>query len=1285
MLAIFFVGGLAFGYDNMVIHPKLSNVAVEIYNREAEKKITSEESAWIIAGAIAEDTDPRYLNHFYNPATGKGLKYLGVEWPSARDWMKKQNSATGDYSVGAVLENYRLGNSKRAWQGIGHILHLFQDMAVPAHTRLDPHADGDLYEGWAWGNGNIQADQIQKTSVNDLSAAMAELAAYTKNNFYSKDTIYFQNFNQYRRVTQIVDGKERIYLINSINGEEYKVAFIKNINPVNIEYSIKDDSVHQDYWRLLAPQAAGYSAGVIEWFANEFKKIDQEKAAGAKSLLGAIKGSLARIGDIFRAPESLAYVWGDVYRPAREEVFEKGKEVVDTGKIAVETLKNSAESGKENALAAVNAGLEAAADMGEGMAEGVKVLGEMFTPPLLADNQDPRENNNKPGRVLSAFEKNEAGSGQSGLARVIDGDTIELLSGEKVRYIGADTPELGVPGPQDDECLAWVARMRNEQLLKSGELKLVADPGGERDKYGRLLRYVYAGDIFINERLTKEGLATVFFCQPGWENCPLAEDGVRQAKIKAAADDAVKNKRGLFSGVCDPAPEKIEPDETPAGNETEAEAPLLTKKPVILFGSGPSVSAISGEGEEEVVETGEGDGAAAEPLPAELPGPIADFYLYDLLTNSRAYSASNTVGVYAEAGAGRGAGTGAGEYLILPAGPAPDIYGGFWSDAWPSFYNLAAGDGLKEICLWQKSGESLISSGSAAIILDTTAPTLEFYVRPDIFSSAHAAVFFASSSEPLFNFSCHLDLGGFEPAILLSELSYSDLAEGGHELVCEAIDLAGNASVLSFAWTLDFTPPSAAIASLEAENGFIEAAWGGDDSGIESDVAGFDLEFSLDGGDWQEWLTGTSAVAAVLRVEESGTYVVRVRARDRAGNIGEWSELVAVTIAAETRADHIVLSEVAVNGPNGAADEFIELYNPTDKAVNLDKWKIYTASSNGKTWNKRTGTYGLYGVIPPGGYFLVSSKNYTLSRYPDFRHTANFELANEGGHVRLNDASDKQVDLFAYGSAAKPETAAFLGDLSSGSAERHPVSGDTDNNRDDFIWRPAPDPRNALIGTLLYFWRLNEGMGGTAFDSGPYGENLVLPAADWMTATHTPFQTTKTSLRINNAFMDKDFSTPISVSDLTLSFWYRHDPNTASGSATVAFKNSRGENEFGLNLAEDRITLYIRGEAKAIDWLFYDGEWDYISLAYGSLEGRLRLFMNAESIYETDMAADDFDLSGLRVGADDFAFELYRLYTLEYPVIPQVRQLFNIDICSARPDVCIWPYAAAGEYDFYGY
>lgn len=134
--------------------------------------------------------------------------------------------------------------------------------------------------------------------------------------------------------------------------------------------------------------------------------------------------------------------------------------------------------------------------------------------------------------------------------RVIDGDTIELDNGERVRYIGVDTPELNDAGAEDDECLAWTARLRNERLLANGRVFLYRDDSVDRDKYNRLLRYVYVEQNFINKTLVAEGMGRMFFCKANYKNCPVTSDFGRESEIRKAAQEAEENKRGVYSGVC---------------------------------------------------------------------------------------------------------------------------------------------------------------------------------------------------------------------------------------------------------------------------------------------------------------------------------------------------------------------------------------------------------------------------------------------------------------------------------------------------------------------------------------------------------------------------------------------------------------------------------------------------------------------------------------------------------------------------------------------------------------
>lgn len=99
-----------------------------------------------------------------------------------------------------------------------------------------------------------------------------------------------------------------------------------------------------------------------------------------------------------------------------------------------------------------------------------------------------------------------APAGMVRVARVIDGDTIELEGGAKVRYIGMNTPETVHP-TKPVECFGHEASDYNKRLLAGGIVRLEKDITNT-DKYGRLLRYVYLPDgTFVNLKLVADGYA----------------------------------------------------------------------------------------------------------------------------------------------------------------------------------------------------------------------------------------------------------------------------------------------------------------------------------------------------------------------------------------------------------------------------------------------------------------------------------------------------------------------------------------------------------------------------------------------------------------------------------------------------------------------------------------------------------------------------------------------------------------------------------------------------------
>lgn len=123
--------------------------------------------------------------------------------------------------------------------------------------------------------------------------------------------------------------------------------------------------------------------------------------------------------------------------------------------------------------------------------------------------------------------------------RVIDGDTIEIEGGKKVRYIGIDAPEL-TDKRTLMKCFADKALAKNKELVERSMVHLVKDMS-ETDRYGRLLRYVYKEDMFINELLIREGYAYAASFPP---------DITYQEKLSKAQREAREKMRGLWGSKC---------------------------------------------------------------------------------------------------------------------------------------------------------------------------------------------------------------------------------------------------------------------------------------------------------------------------------------------------------------------------------------------------------------------------------------------------------------------------------------------------------------------------------------------------------------------------------------------------------------------------------------------------------------------------------------------------------------------------------------------------------------
>jgi micrococcal nuclease len=136
-----------------------------------------------------------------------------------------------------------------------------------------------------------------------------------------------------------------------------------------------------------------------------------------------------------------------------------------------------------------------------------------------------------------------AEDGAASIVRVVDGDTVRVQLGgreETVRLIGIDTPETVDPR-SPVECFGEQASARTKALLPAGTgVRLVADVE-PRDRYDRLLAYVYRDDgTFVNLALVADGFASVLTYPP---------NVAHESEFTAAAAEARDEGRGLW-GAC---------------------------------------------------------------------------------------------------------------------------------------------------------------------------------------------------------------------------------------------------------------------------------------------------------------------------------------------------------------------------------------------------------------------------------------------------------------------------------------------------------------------------------------------------------------------------------------------------------------------------------------------------------------------------------------------------------------------------------------------------------------
>lgn len=287
---------------------------------------------WIRLGSQLEDSSVRPLHHFHNPTRTwdqAGLRVTDIQTgQSAVLWGQERHQAPGGQhswhdartsflrALTTETDVARQGAYAETFQSLGHLLHLLQDTAVPAHTRNDPHlvlfgiGDQERFEAWAEEAQSLNiilagprwrfdpsilalppnplapvpiarildTERYRQTGVPEAGTNIG-LAEYSSANFFSDDTIFSglpfpreSSVDLSPTVETNANGRPRRYFVKIQDGEVgYRIAVPSVLYGTlqaafSDQWKELDDLVFEDYARLLFSRAVGYGAGLLEYF-----------------------------------------------------------------------------------------------------------------------------------------------------------------------------------------------------------------------------------------------------------------------------------------------------------------------------------------------------------------------------------------------------------------------------------------------------------------------------------------------------------------------------------------------------------------------------------------------------------------------------------------------------------------------------------------------------------------------------------------------------------------------------------------------------------------------------------------------------------------------------------------------------------------------------------------------------------------------------------------------------------------------------------------------------------
>lgn len=164
--------------------------------------------------------------------------------------------------------------------------------------------------------------------------------------------------------------------------------------------------------------------------------------------------------------------------------------------------------------------------------------------------------------------------------------------------------------------------------------------------------------------------------------------------------------------------------------------------------------------------------------------------------------------------------------------------------------------------------------------------------------------------------------------------------------------------------------------------------------------------------------------------------------------------------------NQVILSEILTGTSTSASQEFIEIYNNTDKDIDLTGWHIQYTSATKTDWASPSRNISLTGIIKTKAYYLLTSTAYLTSK-ANLSYSAT--LSQTGGHLRIVDKLSNTQDQLGWGNAAMPLGIAVEAPAAGSSLARLTNASGynlTQDNSTDYAATLSPTPLGDNLITL---------------------------------------------------------------------------------------------------------------------------------------------------------------------------------------------------------------------------